>query len=432
MRCSSPSTEPTRLLQLRETRRAADAKQLAEFRPYLTGAVLNGTAGEHVDIHLQLFADNAKDVEICLLNDNVDFEVSESPHFRGRPARAGRDAELPVRAATSGACCRSTTLDDLRGACRAAPADLSGPQRAAGAGCARCWRDDAGPHEQRPSSAGCWRVARRQSASHGRWRSARARRIHRLAHRREPPTRRRRSSAARTLPDPSGSRRPSEAVARPPAGASISGPPGARPASRRCRSCPRCDEELGKPVNVGSSASASIRRRHARIRRQATRSPIRCSWRGMGGTERRAQLRQQRRRPAVHRADRRRRAGAQDGSRPRSKFAELRDMATVALANWSPPRPSRRMLRRTDAILSLANLRADLTAQCRQLSAKAQISMAKKLLLLNGPNLNLLGTREPRSTARRRWPTSKALPRPRPKQAAASALAASRATTKAH
>ena len=58
-------------------------EQLADFRPYLTGAVLSGTAGEHDDIRLQLFADSAKDVEIWLLNRNVNIEISETPHFKG-------------------------------------------------------------------------------------------------------------------------------------------------------------------------------------------------------------------------------------------------------------------------------------------------------------------------------------------------------------
>ena len=58
-------------------------EQLADFRPYLTGAVLSGTAGEHDDIHLQLFADSAKDVEIWLLNRNVNIDISETPHFKG-------------------------------------------------------------------------------------------------------------------------------------------------------------------------------------------------------------------------------------------------------------------------------------------------------------------------------------------------------------
>jgi hypothetical protein len=76
-------TQPERLLHLRKLalRLMTD---LAGFSPYLTGAVLNGTAGEHSDIHLQLFAESAKDVEIFLINKNVDFEVSETPHFKGR------------------------------------------------------------------------------------------------------------------------------------------------------------------------------------------------------------------------------------------------------------------------------------------------------------------------------------------------------------
>lgn len=56
---------------------------LTEFNPYLTGPVLNGTAGEHDEIHLQLFADSAKEVEIYLLNRNVNIDISETPHFKG-------------------------------------------------------------------------------------------------------------------------------------------------------------------------------------------------------------------------------------------------------------------------------------------------------------------------------------------------------------
>jgi hypothetical protein len=60
--------------------------ELTQFSPHLTGAVLNGTAGEHSDIYLQLFSESPKDVEIFLLNKNVDFEVSEGTHVRsGEP-----------------------------------------------------------------------------------------------------------------------------------------------------------------------------------------------------------------------------------------------------------------------------------------------------------------------------------------------------------
>ena len=76
-------TQPARLLHLRRLALRL-MEDLAQFKPHLTGAVLNGTAGEHSDIHLQLFADSAKDVEIYLLNKNVNFEVSESAHFADR------------------------------------------------------------------------------------------------------------------------------------------------------------------------------------------------------------------------------------------------------------------------------------------------------------------------------------------------------------
>lgn len=76
-------TQPARLHHLRKLA-VRLMEDLAPFSPYLTGAVLNGTAGEHSDIHLQLFTESAKDVEIFLLNKNVDFEASETPHFAGR------------------------------------------------------------------------------------------------------------------------------------------------------------------------------------------------------------------------------------------------------------------------------------------------------------------------------------------------------------
>jgi len=71
-----------RLAHLRTVALAA-MEALADFNPYLTGAVLHGTAGEHDDIALQLFADSAKEVQIHLLNRNVNIEISETPHFKG-------------------------------------------------------------------------------------------------------------------------------------------------------------------------------------------------------------------------------------------------------------------------------------------------------------------------------------------------------------
>ncbi|QQX83914.1 UDP-N-acetylmuramate--alanine ligase [Cupriavidus necator] len=59
-------------------------EDLAPFRPYLAGAVLNGTATEHSDIYLQCFCDSPKDATLHLINAGVDFETSESRHFGGR------------------------------------------------------------------------------------------------------------------------------------------------------------------------------------------------------------------------------------------------------------------------------------------------------------------------------------------------------------
>jgi hypothetical protein len=96
-------------------------RRLDEFNPFLTGAVLNGTAGEHSDIHLQIFCDNAKDVAIWLLNANVQYDVSETRHFAARgyvetlsfmwqPSREEEPVGIHVALYNT---------DDLRGAVRA-------------------------------------------------------------------------------------------------------------------------------------------------------------------------------------------------------------------------------------------------------------------------------------------------------------------------
>lgn len=46
------------------------------FNPYLAGSVLDGTAGRYAEIDIQLFTDSAKDVEIFLLNQKIDYEHS--------------------------------------------------------------------------------------------------------------------------------------------------------------------------------------------------------------------------------------------------------------------------------------------------------------------------------------------------------------------
>ncbi|GHT82646.1 hypothetical protein FACS1894116_02790 [Betaproteobacteria bacterium] len=48
-------------------------RELAPFRPYLCGGVLDGTAGRYAEIELDLFPDSAKEVEIFLLDAGLEF-----------------------------------------------------------------------------------------------------------------------------------------------------------------------------------------------------------------------------------------------------------------------------------------------------------------------------------------------------------------------
>lgn len=64
-----------RLKALREG--AAQAMRfLADFNPRLVGSVLSGTAGQHADINLHLFADTPEDVSLFLMEANIPFNTS--------------------------------------------------------------------------------------------------------------------------------------------------------------------------------------------------------------------------------------------------------------------------------------------------------------------------------------------------------------------
>lgn len=76
-------TQPLRLRHLRE-QAVVLMQWLEPFRPMLTGAVWNGTAGEYSEIVLQCFADSGKDLAIFLLNEGINYQVEERPDFRGR------------------------------------------------------------------------------------------------------------------------------------------------------------------------------------------------------------------------------------------------------------------------------------------------------------------------------------------------------------
>ena len=65
--------------ELQRLRRAAVSaiKVLLQFEPRLVGPVLNGTATEHSDVQLHLFADSPESVYLSLLDRQVPYEVFE-------------------------------------------------------------------------------------------------------------------------------------------------------------------------------------------------------------------------------------------------------------------------------------------------------------------------------------------------------------------
>ena len=75
---------PVILKQLREQALAA-MRLLEPFHPYLTGSVLDGSAGEQSDINLTVYSDDVKAVMMFLLKHKVEFESGEwRAHLMGR------------------------------------------------------------------------------------------------------------------------------------------------------------------------------------------------------------------------------------------------------------------------------------------------------------------------------------------------------------
>ena len=66
------------------------------FNPYLTGSVLDGTAGRYAEIDLQLFTDSAKDVEIFLLNRQIDYEHSTPRSDRAEAVLTVHDDDTDI------------------------------------------------------------------------------------------------------------------------------------------------------------------------------------------------------------------------------------------------------------------------------------------------------------------------------------------------
>lgn len=95
--------------------------ELDAFNPHLTGSVLNGNAGKYAGIQLQLFTDDAKAVELFLLDRGIEYEAGQTSLYSGESritvplyrlnddgaeielvVLSTRDARLPLKTSLAG------------------------------------------------------------------------------------------------------------------------------------------------------------------------------------------------------------------------------------------------------------------------------------------------------------------------------------------
>jgi hypothetical protein len=112
-------TQPAELAALRALA-LVWMQRMAEFRPFLGGAVWHGTATRLSDIYIQLFCDDPKSAEIALIEHNVDYEPRTVTGFTGASVEALsiRSICKPLQE-TVGVHLMVYDHDELRGALRA-------------------------------------------------------------------------------------------------------------------------------------------------------------------------------------------------------------------------------------------------------------------------------------------------------------------------
>jgi len=115
-----PDDQRQRIQLLRE-QAVESMRELEVFNPHLTGSVLSGIAGPYAAIHLQLYTDNAKAVELFLLDRGRSYRTGQARLFAGGELRTlpvfsiddegteveltvldQRDLRAPVRASAEG------------------------------------------------------------------------------------------------------------------------------------------------------------------------------------------------------------------------------------------------------------------------------------------------------------------------------------------
>lgn len=113
---SDDQRQRTRLLR---DQAISNMRELAAFNPHLTGSVLSGTAGPYATIHLQLYTDNIKAVELFLIDRGIAYRTAQTRLYAGSELRT-----LPVFTIDDeGAEIELTVLEtrDLRAPVRATP-----------------------------------------------------------------------------------------------------------------------------------------------------------------------------------------------------------------------------------------------------------------------------------------------------------------------
>jgi hypothetical protein len=109
-------TQPAELAALRRLA-LTWMERLAEFRPYLGGAVWHGTATRLSDIYVQLFCDDPKSAEIALIEHQVDYTPRTVTGFHGESVEALSISSMsPELGEPIGVHLLVYDHDDLRGA----------------------------------------------------------------------------------------------------------------------------------------------------------------------------------------------------------------------------------------------------------------------------------------------------------------------------
>jgi hypothetical protein len=109
-------TQPAELAALRKLA-IVWMERLAQFRPYLGGAVWRGTATRLSDIYLQLFCDDPKSAEIALIEKEVTYDAQTVTGFHGEGVDALSISSLsPELGESIGVHLLIYDHDDLRGA----------------------------------------------------------------------------------------------------------------------------------------------------------------------------------------------------------------------------------------------------------------------------------------------------------------------------